>query len=183
MIRTNWQMWAGILSDQQCDQIIQVSERFPVEEATIFSGESATIEDVRRSKVRWPDDPEIGNLLWKYTELANEAFDVDVEPYTSIQYTEYHGADGGKYDEHHDVNWENGDGRDRKLSIVIQLSDHQDYEGGYFHFTECESPLISDFMQRGSILVFPSYLRHSVSPVTSGLRRSLVAWFEGPKWR
>lgn len=181
MVRINWQMWANALSDEQCDKIIEICEKFPVQEATVFSNEQ--VSDARVSKVRWPEDQEIGQILWKYTQMANEVLDVNVEPYTSIQYTEYHGSEGGKYDNHHDVNWEDGSGKDRKLSIVIQLSNHKDYEGGLFQFTECESPLISDFMQRGSVLVFPSYLVHSVSPVTQGLRRSLVAWFEGPKWR
>jgi len=184
MIRNNWQMWTKELSDEQCDKIIETCEKCPVEGATTFSdGGNASGNDLRRSKVRWTEDQEIGGILWKYTQIANEVLDVNVEPYTSIQYTEYHGSEHGKYDNHHDVNWEDGSGRDRKLSIIIQLSNHQDYKGGYFQFAECESPLISDFMQRGSILVFPSYLVHSVSPVTEGLRRSLVAWFEGPKWR
>ena len=181
MVRTNWQMWPGALSAKQCDRIIEISETFPLEQGGTFS--DGSISEARRSKVRWVEDQWVGSLLWEYAEMANEAFNVDVEPYTNIQYTEYHGKDAGKYDAHHDVNWENDDGRDRKLSVVFQLSNHQDYEGGFFQFHECESPLLSDFMKRGSVLVFPSYLVHSVSPVSEGIRRSLVAWFEGPKWR
>lgn len=178
-IRMNWQLWPGALSAEQCDEIIDICEKYPLQEAKTFVDHN----DTRRSKVRWVEDQKVGEILWKYTEMANQVLDVNVEPYTNIQYTEYHGSEGGKYDNHHDVNWENGDGRDRKLSITVQLSDHADYDGGYFQFTECQSPVISDSIQRGSVLVFPSYLVHSVSPVTRGLRRSLVAWFEGPKWR
>jgi len=36
---------------------------------------------------------------------------------------------------------------------------------------------------KGSVLIFPSYINHKVSPVTKGIRRSLVAWFSGPRWR
>lgn len=179
-IRTNWQLWSGALSAEQCDEIIDTCEKYPVEKGTTFS-EAA--EHIRISKIRWVEDQNIGEMLWDYVQRANQALNVDVEPYTDIQYTEYHGSEGGKYNNHHDIDWVNDRGRDRKISITVQLSDPKDYEGGYFNFTECESPLISDITPRGSILVFPSYLVHSVSPVTKGLRRSLVSWFEGPKWR
>lgn len=179
-IRTNWQLWSGALSAEQCDEIIEICEKHPVQRATTFSSDN---NPSRISKVRWVEDQMIGGMLWDYVQKANQVFGIDVEPYTDIQYTEYHGSEEGKYDNHHDIDWGTDKGRDRKISITVQLSDPADYQGGYFNFTECESPLISDITPRGSILVFPSYLVHSVSPVTKGLRRSLVSWFEGPKWR
>jgi PKHD-type hydroxylase len=35
----------------------------------------------------------------------------------------------------------------------------------------------------GNVIVFPSFLLHGVEPVTSGKRRSLVAWMVGPWFR
>ena len=32
----------------------------------------------------------------------------------------------------------------------------------------------------GTAIVFPSFMRHKVAPVTKGRRRSLVGWFLGP---
>ena len=37
--------------------------------------------------------------------------------------------------------------------------------------------------KKGSVIVFPSFHRHRVTPVTSGIRHSLVTWVEGPHWR
>jgi PKHD-type hydroxylase len=37
--------------------------------------------------------------------------------------------------------------------------------------------------QLGDALVFPSFLRHRVTPVSRGVRYSLVTWIEGPQWR
>ena len=179
MVRCNWQMWAGGLSDEQCDKIIDICEKSPIEEATTFSGDG----DLRRSKVRWTEDAEVGAILWGYTEKANEALGVDIEPRASIQYTEYHGSEGGHYGNHHDIDWLRADGRDRKLSIIIQLTCPTKYTGGDFCFTEVESPPLDDLKKRGSVLVFPSYLVHAVTPVTSGIRNSVVAWFEGPNWK
>ena len=61
------------------------------------------------------------------------------------------------------------------------MSDSNDYVGGDFEFDEIKTNV--DFKSQGTIIVFPSYLRHRVLPVTSGVRKSLVAWFYGPKWR
>ena len=36
---------------------------------------------------------------------------------------------------------------------------------------------------RGTLVAFPSYVMHRVTPVTSGTRKSLVAWVAGPKFR
>ena len=70
---------------------------------------------------------------------------------------------------------------DRKLSVVVQLTDPDEYEGGEFKFKYVEQP--EGFNNRGSVLVFPSYLEHCVTPVTKGTRHSLVTWIEGPRWR
>ena len=73
---------------------------------------------------------------------------------------------------------------DRKLSVTIQLSDSNDYEGGDFVFDqEYQSPDPKALRKKGTILVFPSPIRHAVKPVTKGTRKSLVAWVEGPKWK
>jgi PKHD-type hydroxylase len=37
--------------------------------------------------------------------------------------------------------------------------------------------------KRGRILFFPSFILHKVHPVTKGVRKSIVAWVEGPKFR
>ena len=70
---------------------------------------------------------------------------------------------------------------DRKLSIIIQLSDPTTYEGGDFQFKELEQP--QGFRDQGSILVFPSYNVHRITEVTGGTRNSIVCWMEGPRWR
>ena len=72
---------------------------------------------------------------------------------------------------------------DRKLSITVQLSDPTEYEGGDFYFAAGENPDMEAMRKKGSVMVFPSYMVHAVKPVTKGVRRSLVCWFEGDRWR
>ena len=70
---------------------------------------------------------------------------------------------------------------DRKLSIIIQLTDENEYEGGNFEFKYIQTP--ESCRIQGSVLVFPSYNEHRVTEVTKGVRNSLVCWMEGPRWR
>ena len=115
-----------------------------------------------------------------YFKTANRSafgFDIDYLPHS--QYGEY--TEGSFYNWHHDIDWKADSAYDRKLSIVIQLSDESDYEGGNFEFKEMGTP--EGFRAQGSVLVFPSYLVHRVSEITKGTRRSLVNWIEGPRWR
>lgn len=140
---------------------------------------------VRTSRVSWLSGQQwILNALYDYVDHANQfAFNLNVYKRADIQFTEYHASENGHYSWHHDIDWNRNDGLDRKLSVTVQLSDPSDYEGGEFQFSETQSPDIAQSKVKGTVLVFPSYLQHAVSPVTSGVRRSLVAWFEGPKWR
>ena len=180
-MRSLWQLWSSELTPEQVDTIIAAGEAQPPMGATVFSG-SEVDREVRSSTVRWLHDQWVRDLLWEYVKQANiNAFGVDVENYAEMQFTEYHATQSGHYDWHHDIHWDADTNSDRKLSITVQLSHPGDYEGGDFQFDEVQTPVGAK--ARGSILVFPSYLKHRVTPVTSGVRKSLVAWFAGPRWR
>ncbi len=75
-------------------------------------------------------------------------------------------------------------GKIRKLSVTINLSDENSYEGGNLMFDfgqHVENQLHECTIARnkGSIIVFPSYIDHCVTPVTKGTRYSLVNWLLG----
>jgi PKHD-type hydroxylase len=75
----------------------------------------------------------------------------------------------------------------RKLSVAIQISDPNDYDGGDFIIQKSknsnEFTAINEFRPRGSVIVFPSIVTHGVMPVTRGVRHSVVCWVVGPKFR
>ena len=180
-MRDLYQLWSSALTQEQIDKITEAAEAQPAEAAKVFSSSDAATE-VRSSTVRWVLDQWVRDLLWEYVKTANRnAFAVDVENHAEMQFTEYHAEEGGHYGWHHDINWNGSTNSDRKLSITVQLSDPSEYEGGDFEFDEISTN--ADFKSKGTVLVFPSYLRHRVLPVTSGTRKSLVAWFAGPRWR
>ena len=127
----------------------------------------------------------------------------EVDNMEQWQYTVYdHNPDaptGDFYTWHTDCGPEPySNGKTRKLSASIQLSCPDDYEGGHFQWIEqtdvfdslktrdqvirqddliCSAPMSGK--ELGSLIVFPSWLHHQVTPVTKGTRKSLVVWNTG----
>jgi len=190
-MRQLWQMWESAISQNEIDNIITECEKYNPMEAQIGLGDDGhKKKSVRESTVRWinthdPDSKFIKQLLWNYaTEANRNAFGVEIRDIFDIQYTIYEGSNNGHYDWHIDTFFANQSEWDRKLSITIQLSDPKDYEGGTFLIdNQYEQPNEVSLRSKGTVFVFPSTLRHQVAPVTKGIRRSLVAWVEGPKWK
>ncbi len=179
-MRDNWQLFHAELPKEFCEELIQGLQKYPPQKASTFNNSTS----VRSSTVRWIDGERgLCDILMNYVNIANSnAFLFDISRVISeLQFTEYHGTSEDWYGWHHDIEWNSGAPYDRKISVVVQLSDPSDYEGGKFEFDEVETP--DNFDAQGSILIFPSYLRHQVTPVTSGKRYSLVSWVRGPRWR
>lgn len=183
-----WQLWSGVLDDPTVHKIITECEYYEPQNANLGFGGDNTDNQVRRSEVRWVDrnDPNsrfIADLIWNFAEEANrDVFGFDITLIRDIQYTIYKAQDLGKYDWHFDTFWANPKTTDRKISVIIQLSDPDDYEGGDFEI-DPQYVQPEGIRQKGSIFVFPSFLRHRVTEVTKGTRKSLVSWIEGPKFR
>ena len=136
----------------------------------------------RDSRITWL--PKNDDWMWLYNKVgmyakrANDAmWDFDISFMNEqIQYTEYDESYQGKYDWHLDFG--SGASSLRKLSVVIQISDPADYEGGDLQFYTSKS-ISTVCKDKGTVICFPSYFRHRVTPVTKGKRRSLVLWVSG----
>jgi PKHD-type hydroxylase len=184
-----WLMWSEAIPSEVIDGWVEKCVKLPVEKASTFrSGDDGDDENGghRKTDIRWVQNDdvykELHNTIWEYAMTANQHFGVSVSSLPPLQFTEYSDV-GHHYDTHHDIDWNRQDGKHRKLSIVIQMSDPDDYEGGELGFKNTTSPHAIDLAKKGSIIVFPSYHEHFVTPITSGHRRSLVAWIEGPRWQ
>ena len=181
-MRQNWQLWKGVLSDDECDNIIEICQNECImQDGTVFSSNDYQPDkSIRDSKIGWTNNTYIKSLIEYYSKEANRnAFNVDANYVPPVQYGEYYKENF--YSWHHDINWESQAAYDRKISVVIQLSNPDEYEGGDFQFKHIQTP--QNFRTRGSVRAFLSYNTHQVTTVTQGTRRSLVAWVEGPRWR
>lgn len=190
-----WQLWEERFSKSSCERIVSLANLLPEADAKIKSTDSdeggVVNKEVRRSKLRWihGNMPDFNNVYLDIVDmfhaLNRTAFGVDLWWLHELQFTQYDADEEGYYDWHNDVLWGSSNLSQRKLSMVIQLSDPESYEGGNFEIQPLflESPNPTALRKQGSVIVFPSFLKHRVTPVTKGTRYSLVAWMEGPKWR
>lgn len=101
--------------------------------------------------------------------LCRDAPEMNLLRYAPTDYFDWHLDVGGTAE------------RCRKLVFSIQLTDSAKYEGGALEIFNGETFLAS--RERGSICVFPAFLPHRVTTVTSGARFALVGWFYGPALR
>jgi predicted 2-oxoglutarate/Fe(II)-dependent dioxygenase YbiX len=69
----------------------------------------------------------------------------------------------------------------RKISLSVQLSNHSDYVGGDLEFSGLRE--LQLIRRQGTLVAFPSFLAHRVTPVSEGTRYALIAWAEGPPFR
>lgn len=179
---TTWQIIPNAFSVEECQSLI--NSKFKLTSGMVEGGNLSK----RRSQIYWiPKTTEwIGiyeSIMKMVGQVNKECFDFDITSlHENIQFTEYHESYQGHYDWHLDIGWDVPNSN-RKLSVVVQLSDPSEYEGGDLQFqTGGEDYQVADKKQ-GACIIFPSYLRHRVTPVTRGCRRSLVTWITGSPFR
>lgn len=167
-------------SHEECDRI----ETY-FSEAKAMTGQvgGKSVHKVTRdSTLRWLRLNDYPDSAWIYERLMNQVSGVNAKVWqfrldgfeSSIQLTEY--ESGGHYTWHQDI----GSGRSglRKLSVSVQLSDPGSYEGGGLELHATQKP-ISMPRERGTLVIFPSYTLHRVTPMSKGKRRALVTWIGG----
>lgn len=181
--QTNYYWFQNGFNFSELEEIEKLATKYPYTDATIIGNESIN-ESIRKSKIKWvyPDD----NSQWLYDKFAGMVIEANktwkfnlYSIIDSIQYTEYL-AGGGHYDWHVDIGPKNIS--HRKVSIVVQLSDPSEYDGGDLELWN-GGAIKSVFRGRGTTVLFPSFTMHRVTPVTRGLRKSLVLWVGGEHYK
>jgi PKHD-type hydroxylase len=171
--------------EKELDDITSRGTEF-LDDATI-EGEALPSEEMRKSKIKFLKNPRIHEMVTDIFRRANkEVFGFDTDYVWDMQYTEYSADRQDHFDWHLDVDWGSQLMHDRKLSMSIQLSDSDEYEGGDLEFEglQAMSPAqLLEQRQKGLVIVFPSYMKHRVTELTKGSRKALVCWMEGPRWR
>jgi len=160
--------------------------------------EKENVKDIRKSKVVWLNDEWIYKEIHPYINEANKlaGWNFDWDWSENCQFTKYEPGQyyGWHCDSHSkpysNINDTNYYGKIRKLSVTLSLNDGNEYEGGdlefdfrntgkdewskkntTYHLKKCD-----EIKSKGSLVVFPSFVWHRVTPVTKGTRYSLVIW-------
>jgi PKHD-type hydroxylase len=196
----NWAYAHEAFTPEECDKIIEIGTTAknctPLSRALTGGLTSDNLKNsdtkddlkkIRRSYTSWihSNAPENRWIFEKLTNLIkgvnDNLFKFDLVEIQSLQFTCYDGEERGAYVKHIDQMLDSA-GFPRKLSLSIQLSNEKDYKGGDLLLHEAAKPT-KTFRNRGTAIFFPSYILHEVTPVTKGLRYSLVIWVTGPRFK
>lgn len=196
----------GVLPQRWCDFVLQSGLRN--NRSTAFIGDKGEKYDhseeelkqlrkIRNSDVAWLNEQWIYREIHPYIDIANEnsGWNFQWDWTETTQFTEY--KPGQFYGWHQDSlnvaykdKQEEYNGKIRKLSCSIILNNSDEYEGGELQFKilsggKADSKIVvaKEALKKGSIIVFPSYNWHRVTPVTKGTRYSLVMWNLGDPWK
>ena len=180
----NYFYFSDGISTDELKRLFNDVALIPEHRATTVGADDSAI---RSSIVKWI--PQNDQWSWLYDKMINMAttannvlwnFDLQTAP-EQIQFTEYHASQGGHYGWHQDI----GPGMLslRKVSITVQLSGPEDYQGGDLQIWQGGDNPIDAPKGKGTVVIFPSYMMHRVTKVTSGVRRSLVLWVGGEHYR
>ena len=148
------------------------------------------LQKKRDSNIIWMNDPWIYKEIQPYVRMANKnaGWNFDWDWSESCQFTIY--KKGQYYDWHCD-SWDKPyvtndvtNGKIRKLSVTVTLTDPKEYKGGELEFDfrqydpdkRRRTQVCKDILPKGSLVVFPSFVWHRVKPVKKGVRYSLVMW-------
>ena len=186
-------VYPSVFTPRQCGKIVEQAANFAADPGYVGSapGDAQHDEEIRRSRVSWI--PNEDRFAWIHDKLAavvrraNRVYDFDLLGFTEdLQFAEYESA-GAFYTWHQDGL--DGELAVRKLSLVVQLSDPDDYEGGDLEFFSLEDDEAdagerrAEIRTQGTVVVFPAFEHHRVTPLVSGRRQSLVCWVGGPPFR
>ena len=186
-----WKSWiiqttTPLFTPDQCRQIIASGRSQKPQQAQIGMGKPGGGTDTKKriTTISWIPFKEMSHMyqdLNRFIQKANEnhfGFG-DIRITENAQFTEY--PEGGFYDWHMDcdVNMQH-EPPVRKISMTLLLNDPLEFKGGDL---ELMAPGKFAELKQGHAIVFASFIRHRVKPVTRGNRKSLVMWFGGPPLR
>lgn len=168
---------------EECDRIIALHRVTEMKPAEI--GDGTVDPEIRTTEIGWV--PWNDSQNWLYGKLAQVCQSVQSNWYPfilagfveSLQLTHYRAENSGHYEMHRDMGTRQMSCR--KLSLVVQLSEPDSYEGGNLEILGIPGAekRVSE-THRGTVIAFPAYELHRVTRLTKGERWSLVAWVHGP---
>jgi PKHD-type hydroxylase len=175
--------WNNAFSKEECQTIINIAKNKGLVKGTTFNDDKT--KDVRDSKISWlyPVD----GMDWVFRRVTDITLNLNERFFKfnlfgineGFQFTNYE-APSGKYGKHVDRAMNIPV---RKLSISIQLTNPEEYEGGELKLYDGEEDGIIMNKEQGTLVIFPSYVLHEVMPVTKGIRNSLVTWVTGKQFK
>lgn len=196
----NYWYFKDAIPEKVCDEIINQALKNKKVAGLIHNLDHSKLDNktvkkklikIRDSDIIWLENNWISHMITGFVKTANinSGWNYDFSFNENPQFT--------IYDKNQHYDWHQDTAKDedkypntqRKLSVSVQLSNPSDYEGGELLFSVIGHKNKKHILKeenaktKGSVIVFPSYELHKVTPVTKGTRYSLVMWFRGPKFK
>jgi PKHD-type hydroxylase len=164
------------------------NEKRDLKKKPLTKKELKELKKKRDSKIIWLDEKWIYQLIqpFVYTANKNAGWNYEWDWSETSQFTIYK---KGQYYDWHSDSWDKPykNGKVRKLSMTINLTDPKEYKGGELEFDfrnmdphkKRNLKVCSEIMPKGSVVVFPSFVWHRIKPIMEGVRHSLVSWHTG----
>jgi len=207
-LKYNYWYYRKALKKELCDKIISLCLKQNQRKANIAEeddkeGRYALAEDadkLRDCYTSWINDPWIYDILNPFIHAANKkaGWNFQWDWNEPSQFTVYNKNQfyGWHCDQlstpYNDTNTEfpqeNFNNKYRKLSLTLQLTPSSEYKGGDFQFKwfdygKVKINQLKNGRELGTLIIFPSFLWHQVTPVTEGTRQSLVNWSIGKPFK
>jgi PKHD-type hydroxylase len=196
-LNNQYYIYRQVLTSNECRDIISLGLSKNIQTATIMGNKKPDnkqklkeLKKTRNSQVSWLNEPWLYNIFIPLVDNANSRaqWNFDINWAENFQFTKYEKTN--HYSWHMDSNDKpyqspdpNFNGKIRKISLIASLSDSNDYEGGDLQIDlsniDNRKPnivTIKELRQKGSVVIFPSFMWHRVTPITKGTRFSLVMW-------
>ena len=186
-----------VVKPDACDQIVKDCKQNILKKAEISDFDKKGREDPekRKTSIHFIEDKnnKVNNVAWHFLREANKIqYNYDLTFFEAIQFAEYRIDDF--FDWHQDASGIDPDNEIRKLSLTLVLSDPNTFEGGELQFYNGGRPfedrgkitgeqVTNDIKSQGSVIIFDSMDWHRVTPVTKGVRHSVVCWTVGPNFK
>jgi PKHD-type hydroxylase len=185
----------GVVAPEICNKIVARFDENNFNSGSVGAGSMGQInKQVRDAEVQWaPKSDLVECILTRFIMQANQEalWNFDITEPEQVQIGRY--KENQFYGQHIDCYIKGSDVvatgsgsavivpllSQRKISASLLLNDESEYEGGDLIILD----EIVKVKKQGTIIVFPSFMAHQVTPVTRGVRYSAVCWMAGPKWK
>ena len=177
-------IWRGLFTPAELDRLEHDCDALQLEQAQLTGS-----GDIRSTQVAWVHRTPATEALYQrmervILEVNSKVFRFDLSGLTPMQYAVYRQSEAGYFDWHNDYGRYRGDPglEPRKITMSLQLSDGADYDGCDLEI-RASHPLDVAPRERGTLVAFRANALHRVTPITRGVRKSLVIWAAGPEFR
>lgn len=203
MIQNAFYYYKNVITPDVCNKIIQLGHESNVRKSLTESEANHDVTIKSRNGLDGGlEDQWMYDLLYPYLNEANSKakWNFDVDWSETLQFTIY--KPGGYYNWHRDAGFDatyayegrgkNLDGKIRKISMTLLLNDPKEFKGGDLEFDYGRNDFgknddtietCKEARGQGTLIFFPSFISHRVTPVTKGTRYSLVMWTVGKPFR